>query len=171
MRLRRAALVVWMAVLATLVGACTRNDAPSPHAVAAPPIAASPGVDADLLVLGDVMAWVVEPAADVVFAAAGLQAPADRRPSGGPAWQAVADAAGQVAEQGRLLMHPSLSARRADWQGLAAAMFRSATDAMDAARRQDAEGAATASDALRASCQGCHLRYAPALARRVGDTR
>lgn len=166
MRLHRAAFVVWMAVLA---GACTRSEAPPPRA-AAVPAAASPGVDARRLVLGDVMAWVVEPAADVVFAAAGLQAPADRRPSGSAAWQAVADAAGQVAEQGRLLMHPALAAHRADWQGLAAAMFRSASDAMEAARRQDAEGAAAASDALRASCQGCHLRYAPALARRVGDT-
>lgn len=170
MRGRRAAFVVSMAMLAA---ACTRGEAPPARAAAVPPVAASPGLDADLLVLNDVMEWVVDPAADVVFAAAGLHAPADRRPSGAPAWQAVADAAQQLAEQGRLLMQPAFATQRADWHALAAAMHRSASDAAEAARRHDADRAATASDALRASCQGCHLRYAPApaLARRVGDTR
>ncbi|HEX6704694.1 MAG TPA: hypothetical protein VF169_08040 [Albitalea sp.] len=168
MRLRRGTFVVSVAVLAA---ACTRGEAPPVRAAAAPPFAASPGPAADLLALNDVMEWVVEPAADVVFAAAGLQAPADRRPIGAPAWQAVADAAQQLAEQGRLLMQPAFATHRADWQGLAAAMHRSASDAAEAARRHDADRAATASDALRASCQGCHLRYAPALARRVGETR
>lgn len=158
MRLRRAALAVSTVVFA--VG-CTRSEAP--------PAAAAPDVDIDLLVINDVMAWIVEPAADVVFAAAGRHAPPDRRPAGAPAWQAVADAAERLAEQGRLLMHPAIASKRADWQGLAAAMFRGASEAMEAARRHDAERAAQASDALRAACQGCHLRYAPALVPRLGD--
>jgi hypothetical protein len=168
MQLRRGAFVVAVAVLAA---ACSRGEAPSVRVAAAPAVAASSGLEADLLVLNDVMEWSVEPAADVVFAAAGLGAQADRRPNTAPAWQAVADAAQQLAEQGHLLMQPAFATHRADWQGLAAAMHRSASDAAEAARRRDADRTAAASDALRASCQGCHLRYAPALARRVGDTR
>jgi hypothetical protein len=166
MRQRSGWICALLAALAAT--ACSRGEAPPQVDHAGAAIAAPAGVDADLLVLHDVMEWVVEPAADVVFAAAGLQAPTDRRPSGALAWQAVADAAERLAEQGRLLMHPSLATNRADWQGLATAMFRSASDAMDAARRHDEAGAARASDALRASCQGCHVRYAPAAAQRVG---
>ena len=157
---------------ATLAAACSRVETPpsaaSPAALrqAAAP---APAVDEALLLVQELMDWVVEPAAGVVFAAVGRRAPPDRRPAGAAAWQAVADAAERLGEQAAWLAQPALAAHRSDWQTLAGAMRLSAAEVGAAARAQDAERAAQASDALRAACQGCHLRYAAAVAQRVGD--
>jgi len=176
MRPRHRSSVRAMALTAALaLAACSRHVEPPPRAEGrgAAPLSATapPTVDDALLVLPEVMEWVVGPAAGVVFAAAGRHAPTDRRPSDAQAWQAVADAAAQLVEQGTLLAQPALASSRADWLGRATAMRRSAAEVMDAARQHDAERAAQASDALRAACQGCHLRYAAAVAQRVGEVR
>ena len=168
-------LLRMLALLAAgLCGACSRDEpvprAAAPTAAVAPAAAAATAaVDEAALLVQDLMEWVVDPAAGVVFAAAGRQAPPDRRPAGAVAWQAVADAADRLGEQAVWLAQPALAANRSDWQALAGAMRRGAADVMDAARAQDGERAAAASDALRAACQGCHLRYAAAVAQRVGD--
>jgi hypothetical protein len=164
----RALAVHAAAVL--LLAACSRGELP-PRSHS--PVVAHESAIANeaFLVMQEVMEWLVDPAAGVVFAAAGRTSLPERRPSDPMAWQAVADAAQQLAEQGRLLAQPALTSTRADWLGLAAEMQRSANAAMEAARHHDADATAQASDALRAACQGCHLRYAPALAQRPGDTR
>ena len=160
-----AALCVLGAVWA--LAGCWRDEPPPRSVLRAAPAATS-ATEAPWLVQ-DLMEWMVDPAAGVVFAAAGRLAPTDRRPEHPQAWQAVADAAERLVEQGTLLAQPALAAERADWLGLAGAMQRSAADVAQAARRQDAEAAALAGNALRASCQGCHLRYAAAAAQRLGE--
>jgi hypothetical protein len=148
-----------------LAGGCAPTDLPTPAARQA---AAVPVVDEAWLLLQGLMEWVVDPAAEVVFAAGGRNAPPDRRPAAAPAWQAVADAADRLVEQAALLAQPGLAAGRADWLGQAQAMRRSAALVQQAARARDAAAIDQASDALRASCQGCHLRHAPALVQRLG---
>jgi len=128
-----------------LLAGCGRVDV-------APPPAAE-------LVLQEVMELLVDPAAGVVFAAADLQAAPEQRPVSAMAWQAVADAADQLAEQGRQLAQPALSLQRPEWLRLAAALREGAADGAAAARRQDVQRLALAGERLRAACQDCHARY------------
>jgi hypothetical protein len=165
----RPAAVLGAAMIGALwlAAACSPAE-PPPRAERRTAAVPGPVVEDTLPLLQDLMEWVVEPAADVVFAAGGREAPPDRRPAGVTAWQAVADAADRLVQQAAVLAQPALVADRADWLGLAHAMRRSAAQVQEAALAQDAPAVAQASDALRASCQGCHLRYAAALAQRVG---
>lgn len=137
-----------------LLAGCGRVDVAPPTGRTPPPAAELP-----LLVLQELMELRVDPAAGVVFAAAELQGAPEQRPASAMAWQAVADAADQLAEQGRQLAQPALSLQRPDWLRLAAAMREGAADSADAARRQDAQRLASAGDRLRAACQDCHARY------------
>ena len=136
-----------------LLAACGRVD------VAPPARPAQPAAELPLLVLQELMELLVDPAADVVFAAADLQAAPEQRPASPMAWQAVADAADQLAEQGRQLAQPALSLQRPEWLRLAAALREGAADSAAAARRQDAQRLALAGERLRAACAGCHARY------------
>jgi len=137
-----------------LLAGCGRVDVAPPPARAPQPAAELP-----LLVLQELMDLLVDPAAGVVFAAADPQADPERRPASPMAWQAVADAADQLAEQGRQLAQPALSLQRADWLRLASALRERAVESADAARRQDAQRLARAGEQLRATCQDCHQRY------------
>ena len=137
-----------------LLAGCSRVDmAPSPART--PP----PAAELPLLVLQELMELLVDPAAGVVFAAADLQGAPEQRPASAMAWQAVADAADQLAEQGRQLAQPALSLQRPEWLRLAAALREGAADSAAAARRQDAQRLALAGERLRAACAGCHARY------------
>lgn len=137
-----------------LLAGCGRVDVAPPPARAPLPAAELP-----LLVLQELMELLVDPAAGVVFAAADLQGAPEQRPSSAMAWQAVADAADQLVEQGRQLAQPALSLQRPEWLRLAAALREGAADSAAAARRQDGQRVALAGERLRAVCQDCHARY------------
>lgn len=94
------------------------------------------------------------PASDAIFTAA-AEPPADPA-----AWQALAAHARQLGEQARQLArhsHPGA----ADWRHWANAMRQAAVQSERAIRRQDAAALSQASDALYASCAGCHQSYLP----------
>jgi hypothetical protein len=122
-------------------------------------LAASVG-DASSLILPDLMDWMVDPAAAVLFAAADQQAWPDLEPRSEQAWQAVVDAADQLARSSDMLVQPALALGRGDWRQWTEAMREAAAAGAAAARRHDPTGLFEAAAQVRASCQICHAFYA-----------
>lgn len=150
------------ALVCTLAGCAPTEAPPSSMAVAPtpPPMRMEQG-DAGMLVLPDLMAYLVDPAAGVLLAAADLEASGDAEPRTVEAWQAVADAAVQLVQTSEMLAQPALALGRADWLKLAAALREDAATCGAAAGRHDASDLAEAGARIRATCQACHALYAP----------
>jgi hypothetical protein len=149
-------------LLALALAACSRDRPAAPVTVPALPAAhqAASQDDEGALILPDLMDLLVDPAAAVLLAAADRHARADLEPRSDEAWQAVADAAAQLAQTGELLAEPALARGRADWHQWAAAMREGAAAGGAAARRRDPRSLFAAGLQVRGSCQACHARYA-----------
>lgn len=162
-RLRRAVLL-----LAAGLAACSRGDAPPPALPPAPVMAATalPEDDERSLFLPDLMDFVVDPAAGVLFAAAGQHGWTQLdEPRSDEAWQAVGDAATELGRIAGLLGQPLLARGRSDWTEAVDSLSEGATAAAAAARRHDARALYAAGVQLRAACQACHAQHAPRLLR------
>jgi hypothetical protein len=166
-------LPAWGLLLALAGTGCSR-DIPSPPARAPAPVAApaalsTTAVDVDdaTLVLADLMDLLADPAAGVVLAAADQPTSHGREIRSAEAWQAVADAAGQLVQTSSLLSNAALARGRSDWLQSTTALNAGATAAAAAARRHDQPGLLTAAAQVRASCQACHARYASQLGERL----
>lgn len=110
-------------------------------------------------VVGKLMREQTVPASDTLFAAAG-EAPAT------PAdWQAQSEtlllAARRLGEASRQLARQRAYRSDDDWQQWANAMRQAANGSARAVRQRDGTALAAASEALYASCEGCHRRYLP----------
>jgi hypothetical protein len=116
--------------------------------------------DAGALFLPELMAYLVDPAAGVLLAAADLETSGDVEPRTVEAWQAVADAAVQLVQTSEMLAQPALALGRADWLQFAAALREEAAACVAAASRHDAGVLAEAGARIRATCQACHEHYA-----------
>jgi hypothetical protein len=113
--------------------------------------------------VAQLMAWILEPAADVIWDSAGvvitIDGEQDLAPTDEQGWVAVRDAAALVAESGNLLMMPG-RARDADaWAGYARSMIDMGRRAMAAADARDADELFDAGGALYTVCVGCHRQY------------
>lgn len=131
------------ALAALLMAACSR-DVPAPAALAPPPARAA-AAELPALFVPELMEWLVEPAAAVLFAAADRHGWASLEPGSTEAWQAVEEAAGAAAA----------------WSDGVSAQREGAAAAAAAARRHDPRGLFAAAAQLRAGCQGCHAQHAP----------
>lgn len=153
-------------LLAFALAGCSRHEPPASATAPSPPAMpiAAPMDDESALILPDLMDLVVDPAAGVLFAAADQHAWTDLEPRSDEAWQAVADAAAQLAQTSSTLAHPVLARGRADWLQWADTLRDGAATAGAAARRHDPRSLFAAGAQVRASCQGCHARYATQLA-------
>ncbi len=149
-------------LLAFALAACSRDEPPRPVIAPAVPTA-HPAVSLDdeaAMIVPDLMDLVVDPAAGVLFAAAGQNAWNDLEPRSGEAWQAVGDAASQLMRTSDTLADPALSRGRSDWLQWTAALRDGAAAGSAAARRHDPRSLFAAGAQVRASCQACHARYA-----------
>lgn len=153
-------------LLAFALAGCSRHEPATPVMAPAPPVVrmAMPVDDESALILPDLMDLVVDPAAGVLFAAADQHAWTDLEPRSDEAWQAVADAAAQLAQTSDTLAHPVLARGRADWLQWADTLREGAATAGAAARRHDPRSLFAAGAQVRASCQACHARYATQVA-------
>lgn len=154
-------------LLALALAGCSRHEPPAPAMAppTAPVVHAAAAVDDDsALILPDLMDLVVDPAAGVLFAAADQHAWTDLEPRSDEAWQAVADAAAQLAQTSGTLAHPVLARGRADWLQWADTLRDGAAAAGAAARRHDPRSLFAAGAQVRGSCQACHARYATQVA-------
>lgn len=160
--MNRPVLASLLVVALLVLGACSRDAGP---AAAAAAVAAPVPDDERMLFLPELMDLVVDPAAGVLFAAADTHAWTHLEPRSDEAWQAVTDAAAQLAQTGAALAEPALARGRADWRDAAAALQDGAAAAGAAARRHDPRGLFAAGLQVRASCSGCHTPHAPHVAR------
>lgn len=156
-------------LLAFALAGCSRPEPQSPITAPTPPASRMATLAASLddesaLILPDLMDLVVDPAAGVLFAAADRHAWTDHEPRSDEAWQAVTDAAAQLAQISDTLGDPALTRGRADWRQWVEAMREGAATAGAAARRHDPRSLFSAGVQVRASCQACHARYATRVA-------
>lgn len=153
-------------LLVLALAGCSRDEASAPALAPALPGAhavESPD-DEVALILPDLMDLLVDPAAGVLFAAADPPARTDLEPRSVEAWQAVADAAAQLVQTSGMLADPALARDRSDWLQWADAMREGAAAGSAAARRRDPRSLYASGQQVKASCQGCHARYATQLA-------
>jgi len=139
-------------VVFTLVAAC-----------AEPPPA--PRVLAPTLALKDLMNWVLDPAADVIWGAAGTIVTEEEEQSLAPTtdegWDAIRNAAAVVVESGNLLMMPGRARDDGDWQKHAAQLIDTGTRVLHAAEARDTDGVFDRGGDLYVICVECHQKYLP----------
>jgi len=108
------------------------------------------------------MNWILDPSADVIWGSAGAVLTAegeqDLAPVDEEGWAGVRNAAGVVVESGNLLMMPGRS-RGADWDEFARGMMTMGERAMAAAEARDADELFAVGGQLYNVCVACHQQY------------
>ena len=139
--------------LALLVAAC--EAAPPPP----PPPPYWPVAD-----VKELMAAVLEPAADVYWDAVGTiddkSGSKEIRPSSAQEWETVRRSALVVAEAGNLLMMPTRARDDGEWMTFSRAMIDAATRAVAAAAAKNATAVFDAGAEVYDTCTRCHATYA-----------
>lgn len=109
-----------------------------------------------------IMSWVLDPATDVVWGAAGSILTREGEQSLAPVddagWDAVRNAAATVTETGNLLMMPGRS-RGADWDEIARGLVSIGQNAISAAEAHDEPALFDVGGQLYNVCLACHQAY------------
>lgn len=115
----------------------------------------------------DTMAWVIDPAADVIWGSAGFvlteAGTQDLAPTTDAGWDKVRHSATVVAASGELLLLPNAlppEPERAAWVEFNAGMVRIAGEAIQAVEARDAEALFEVGGHLYNVCLACHQVYA-----------
>ena len=116
----------------------------------------------------DAMIWVLDPAADVIWGAAGFvlteAGTQDLAPTTDAGWDAVQHSAAVLAASGQLLLLPSAlpaePSEQAAWVEFTAGMTRIAGEAIKAVEARDAEALFDIGGHLYNVCLACHQVYA-----------
>ncbi len=117
---------------------------------------------AEVTDIKQLMNWILDPSADVIWASAGEiiteAGTEDLAPTTQEGWDAVRNAAAVVAEGGNLLMLPN-HARPGDWQEISQGLTRTAVLLIDAAERKDDDAVFKYGGQLYNVCVSCHQLY------------
>lgn len=109
------------------------------------------------------MNWILDPQADVIWGAAGaiitLEGTQDLAPTTEEGWNEVRNAAAMIAEVGNLLIMPGHARAGADWIEFAQGLQATAVQLIDAAERQDADAVFDLGGQLYNVCVACHQLY------------
>jgi hypothetical protein len=146
------------ALIAVGIAGCGKAPAPD----AAPP----PSGETHFVATADMkqlMAWIIDPSADVVWGAVGTviteSGREDFAPKTDEEWAAIRNAAATVAEAGNLLMMPGRAVNQDDWIKKSRALIDTATVVVRAAEVKDAETLFTAGSDMYLACSACHAGY------------
>ena len=108
------------------------------------------------------MTWILDPAADVIWDSAGTVITAEGRqelaPTTSAGWESVSAAAITLSEAGNLLMLPGRSMGK-DWEEYAQALVSAGEQALKASEAQDADGLFDAGGQIFQVCKACHAQY------------
>jgi cytochrome c556 len=145
---------------ALLLGSC---NAPSPPAPAAP---AAPAVTA-VLNLKQLMEWVLDPTADVVwdsvktiYTQAGTK---EIKPETEEQWNAVRYAAATLTEAGNMLMAQGRPKGGAEWAAAAQRLVTAADKTLKAAEAKNVNAIFETGGEIYVACRSCHQKFAPHL--------
>jgi hypothetical protein len=108
------------------------------------------------------MNWVIDPAAQVVWKSVGTivdEQTHEFAPSTDEEWARVHNAAATLAESGNLLMMEGRARNRADWMMKSRRLIDMANDARKAAAAKDAEALFVAGGLVYEACSDCHAHY------------
>jgi hypothetical protein len=167
----RPAFVVTAVALTCLIGAAAivlvrgqASAAPAvtigSHPVTQPPSLAGLGPTHSVK---EIMAGVVDPAADGIWNSLGAVTTADRDESWAPSttedWRRLEGHARVLARAADVLVEPARVNSRPGWIEPARGLRAAADRALLAAQRRDVDGLAAASEGLLDACQQCHKTY------------
>jgi hypothetical protein len=140
------------ALVLALVASCS-DQVPPPRPTALPPT----------LALKDLMDWVIDPAADVIWGAAGTIVTEGGEQSLAPTteegWAHVRNAAAIVVESGNLLMMPGRARDDGEWRQHAARLIDVGKRTLAAAQAKDTDGVFDTGGELYVVCTECHQKY------------
>jgi hypothetical protein len=151
--LRRCSLALLVVV------ACEKPTPPPPSS--SPPFAASTTTK-------DLMAHVIEPAANVYWEAVGTvmdkNGTREIAPKTDTAWALVRSAAIVIAESGNLLMIDGRPANNGEWMSLSRALIEVGKRARAAAEARDKTAVFDVGAEVYQACVNCHSQYMPGVA-------
>jgi ABC-type glycerol-3-phosphate transport system substrate-binding protein len=108
------------------------------------------------------MAWILDPAADVIWDSAGTiitaQGSTELAPTTDEGWDAVVHAAASLTEAGNLLMIPGRSMGD-DWDEYALGLISAGELAIKAAQDHDSDALFDAGGRIYQVCRACHNQY------------
>ena len=111
----------------------------------------------------DLMNWILDPNADVVWAAVGTIVTAEGEQKFAPTtdeqWMVVRNSAATVLEAGNLLMLDGRARNQDDWMKKVQEMMRTATQVLQATEAKDVDTLFTAGSDLFLACSSCHADY------------
>jgi hypothetical protein len=146
----------WRLLLPFCIVPLTACEAPPP----APPYNTT-------LEFKQVMEWVLDPAADVIWDSVKTiiteKGTKEIAPSKDAEWDAVRNAAATLIEAGNLLMIQGRARDQKEWIAAAHRLSEAANGAMKAAQAKNTEAVFAEGGKLYEACRGCHLKYAPHL--------
>ncbi len=115
------------------------------------------------LEMHDLMALVLDPAADIIWGSAGAVITAegerDLAPTTVAGWDRVRQGAASVIESANLLLLPTRAVDNADWREFSLGLVTMGNKAMAAAEAQDADALFQAGADLYQVCVACHQQY------------
>ncbi len=122
-----------------------------------PPVSLTPVIDTHQM-----MVWILDPAADFIWASAGAiitaEGEQDLSPTTDEGWDEVARHAATLAESGNLLMLPGRSLGE-DWEEYSHGLISASKQALKAATSQDSEALFDAGGRIYQVCLACHSQY------------
>lgn len=144
----------WLLASVLLCG-CASDDAERPFTLVAD--------------IPDLMTTIVDPAADAYWDAVGwiidASGTTEIRPESPEEWEAVRNAAYQVAESGNLMMMAGRGYDEPAWIAFSQLMTSVGQRAIEAAEARDEMGVFDVGAELYAVCNGCHETYASEILR------
>jgi hypothetical protein len=150
---------IWHLVLAVpaMLAGCGPATPPAPGARPAPPFSTA-------LNLKQVMEWVIDPAADVVWDSVKsimtMSGTREIAPKTDAEWDAVRTGAATLVEAGNLLMLESRARDSKEWMAAAHRLSVAADTALKAVEARKADALFDAGGKIYNACKGCHDRYA-----------
>jgi hypothetical protein len=148
--------LVWIPLCAMLSVACTEAPPPAAPAAAAPPFATT-------LTTQQLMGWIIDPTADVIWNSVGTtiseKGTEEHQPRTDDDWATMRNAAAVLIESGNLLMFDGRAVDKDQWMTVARGMSDAAAKVLEAAEAKDVEAYFDAGGALYEACVACHAKY------------
>lgn len=116
----------------------------------------------------DMMNWIMDPAADVIWGNSGWEITAEGErelfPQNDQEWEQLVHASAMISESGNLLMMPGrengADGRGEDWMAYSEAIVDTGNQLLEAAQQQDKQAIFDLGGQLYRVCVACHQRYA-----------